>query len=87
MLVVDDQLCILINSIILHHTSTALPAIFRPVSGSKGGPAGGASRPKSVWPRVDPAVIMLTTAGEEDEWCLLGRKPDWWGVGGCGDWG
>ena len=46
---------------------------------------GGAGRPRvrSVWPRVDPAVIMLTTAGAPgglhgDEWCLLGRKPEWW---------
>ena len=32
---------------------------------------------RSEWPRVDPAVIMLTVAGPEDEWCLLGRKPEW----------
>ena len=38
-------------------------------------PQGGSGR--SVWPRVDPAVIMLTTAGLDEEWCLLGRKPEW----------
>ncbi|GAX75261.1 hypothetical protein CEUSTIGMA_g2706.t1 [Chlamydomonas eustigma] len=32
---------------------------------------------RSVWPRIDPAVIMLVTAGSNNEWCLLGRKPDW----------
>lgn len=29
---------------------------------------------QSVYPRIDPAVIMLVTCGD---WCLLGRKAEW----------
>ena len=29
---------------------------------------------RSVWPRIDPAVIMLCTLGD---YCLLGRKAEW----------
>jgi len=28
-----------------------------------------------LYPRVDPAIITLVTAG--DDWCLLGRKAGW----------
>lgn len=34
-----------------------------------------------LYPRVDPAIITLVTAGAD--WCLLGRKPDWV-AGRCG---
>jgi NADH pyrophosphatase NudC (nudix superfamily) len=37
----------------------------------------GRGRSRSVWPRIDPAVIMLCTHGPKDDWCLLGRKAEW----------
>jgi NADH pyrophosphatase NudC (nudix superfamily) len=30
---------------------------------------------RSVYPRIDPAIITLVTCGLD--WCLLGRKADW----------
>lgn len=30
---------------------------------------------RSMYPRVDPAIITLVTGGAE--WCLLGRKQEW----------
>lgn len=58
-----------------------LDSLYHGATGSKTVPRnGGFSRQcpssgRSVYPRIDPAIITLVTAGKD--WCLLGRKKGW----------
>jgi hypothetical protein len=63
--------------------SASLPTACH-TAGTSGSPTtprdGGFSRKcsssgRSLYPRIDPAIITLVTGGSE--WCLLGRKHEW----------
>lgn len=54
-----------------YHGATGSMTVPRDGGFSRQCPSSG----RSVYPRIDPAIITLVTAGED--WCLLGRKKGW----------